>query len=152
DRLHTREIARYGGLANNMPRYALVFMVFLLGSVGLPGTSGFVGEFLSLVGAFQVNTWVAALAAVGVILGAVYMLGLYRRVIFGKLTKPDLLSMKDLSLREVAVFAPLVAMVFWMGIYPDSFIDVMEVSVTNLITQYQTALVEAASAVQMAGH
>ena len=146
DRLHTREIARYGGLVNNMPRYALIMMVFTLASVGLPGTSGFVGEFLSLVGAFQVNTWVAALAAIGVILGAIYMLELYRRVIFGKLTKEDLKPLLDLRPREIAVFAPLVAMVFWMGIYPSSFIDVMAVSVDNLITNYQTALAENASA------
>ncbi|MCA8933003.1 MAG: NADH-quinone oxidoreductase subunit M [Rhodospirillaceae bacterium] len=143
DRLHTREIARFGGLVNNMPRYALVFMIFMLASVGLPGTSGFVGEFLSLLGAFLANTWVAALAAIGVILGAVYMLGLYRRVIFGKLVKEDLKLLKDLSAREIAVFAPLIAMVLWMGIYPASFIEVMEVSVDHLIQNYQVALEQA---------
>ena len=140
DRLHTREISRFGGLANNMPRYALVFMVFLLASVGLPGTSGFVGEFLSLLGAFLVNTWVGALAATGVILGAVYMLSLYRRVIFGKLLKEDLKPLKDLSPREIAVFAPLIVMVLWMGIYPGPFIEVMEVSVDNLVDNFQLAL------------
>ena len=146
DRLHTRDISRFGGLVNNMPRYALVFMIFMLASVGLPGTSGFVGEFLSLLGAFLTNTWVGALAAIGVILGAVYMLGLYRRVIFGKLVKDDLKALKDLSPREIAVFAPLIIMVFWMGIYPSSFIEVMEVSVENLITNYELALAEAGHA------
>jgi NADH-quinone oxidoreductase subunit M len=140
DRLHTREIARYGGLVNNMPKYALVFMLFTLASVGLPGTSGFVGEFLSLVGAFRANTWVGTLAATGLILGATYMLYLYRRVIFGKLVKEDLKALRDLSPREVLVFAPLIAIVFWMGIYPSSFIDVMEVSVENLIQNYEIAL------------
>lgn len=155
DRLHTREIARYGGLVHNMPKYAVVFMIFTLGSVGLPGTSGFVGEFLSLVGAYRVNTLVAALAALGVILGAAYMLYLYRRVIFGKLEKEDLKTLLDLKPREVMVFAPLVLLVFWMGIYPSSFIDVMDASVANLIENYQTALdsgpSDAADAVDMAG-
>jgi len=140
DRLHTREIARYGGLVHNMPAYAFVFMVFTMASVGLPGTSGFIGEFLVLVGTFQVNTWVAALATTGVVLGAAYMLYLYRRVIFGKLVKEDLKLLPDLSLREVAVFAPLIILVFWMGIYPSSFTDVMQVSVDNLIANYQLAL------------
>jgi len=144
DRLHTREIDRYGGLATNMPRYALVFMVFMLASVGLPGTSGFVGEFLVIVGAFQVNTWVALLTASGVVLGATYMLVLYRRVIFGKLTKDDLKGLLDLNPREVAVFAPLVLLVLWMGIYPSSFIDVMDASVENLVANYQLAMDAAA--------
>src|SRR5580698_4693586 len=102
DRLHTREIARYGGLVNNMPRYATVFMLFMLASVGLPGTSGFIGEFLALIGAFQVNTWVAFLATTGMILGACYMLYLYRRVIFGVITRDDVRAMVDLRPREVA--------------------------------------------------
>ena len=144
DRLHSREIARYGGLWNNMPRYGIVFMIFMLASVGLPGTSGFVGEFLSLVGAFQVNTWVAFLASFGVILGAAYMLYLYRRVIFGRLVKEDLKGFSDLSFREMAVFAPLLALVFWMGIYPTSFIDVMDASVAQLIENYEAALQAAA--------
>ncbi|MCA1939588.1 MAG: NADH-quinone oxidoreductase subunit M [Caenispirillum bisanense] len=149
DRLHTREIARYGGLANNMPKYALVFMVFMMASVGLPGTAGFVGEFLIIVGVFQVNTWVALLAATGLILGAMYMLWLYRSVVFGKLDKDEVKAMLDLSKREIAIVAPLIVMVLWMGIYPSSFLEPMSVSVTNLITKYQTAL-EAAGSLPLA--
>lgn len=149
DRLHSREIARYGGLVHRMPVYAAVFMVFMLGSVGLPGTSGFVGEFLVLLGAFQVNTWVAALATTGIILGAAYMLYMYRRVIFGALTKNDLKSMLDLSHREVAVFVPLVVVTLWMGIYPMPFLEVMEPAVANLITEHKTAM-EAISDVSVA--
>ena len=140
DRMHTREIAAYGGLVNRMPRYALVFMIFTMASVGLPATSGFVGEFLVLMGAFEVSTWLAAFAATGVVLGAAYMLYLYRRIIFGVLEKENLKTILDLSPREVAVFAPLVVMVFWMGIYPASFLDTMSVSVDNLITNYKVAL------------
>ena len=140
DRMHTRLIERYGGLVARMPAYALIFMVFMLASVGLPGTSGFVGEFLVLLGAFQVNTWVALLAASGMVLGAAYMLYLYRRVIFGKLTKDDLKAILDLNWREKVVFAPLIIIVLWMGIYPASFIDVMAVSVAGAIENYNTAL------------
>ena len=140
DRLHTRLIARYDGLVERMPAYALVFMIFMLASVGLPGTSGFVGEFLVLVGAFQVNTWVALLAATGMVLGAAYMLYLYRRIIFGKITKDDLKAILDMDWREKVVFAPLIALVFWMGIYPASFIDVMAPSVERLVEGYQVAL------------
>ena len=140
DRLHTREIARYGGLVHNMPRYALVFMVFMLASVGLPGTSGFVGEFLVLTGAFMTNSWIAFLAATGVVLGAAYMLYLYRRVVFGVLEKDDVKAMLDLNWREKALFAPLIVLVLWMGIYPSTFLDVMAVSVENLIQNYETAL------------
>ena len=150
DRLHSREIARYGGLVHRMPVYAAVFMVFMLGSVGLPGTSGFVGEFLVLVGAFQVNTWLALLATTGIVLGAAYMLYLYRRVIFGELTKEDLKTMTDLSRREIAVFAPLVAATLWMGIWPEPFLDVLHASVANLIENYEVAL-KAANAVTVAG-
>ena len=121
DRMHTREIARYGGLAERMPVYAFFFMVFMLASVGLPGTSGFVGEILILVGLFQVSTWAATLAATGVILGAAYMLWLYRRVIFGKLTKNDLKSIMDMNRREVAVFTPLLVLTILMGVYPGPF-------------------------------
>ena len=140
DRIHSREIAVYGGLVHRMPAYSLVFMLFMLASVGLPGTGGFVGEFLVLVGLFQVNTWVAALASTGVILGAAYMLYLYRRIIFGQLTKESLMKIKDMSRREWAVFAPLIVLTLWMGIYPTSFLDFMHVSVENLITQVETAL------------
>ena len=115
-------------------------MLFMLASVGLPGTGGFVGEFLVLVGVFQVNIWVAALAALGMILGAAYMLYLYRRIIFGKLTKEHLLKITDMSPREWAVFAPLVLLTFWMGIYPSSFLDVMHISVLNLLDQVHTAV------------
>jgi NADH-quinone oxidoreductase subunit M len=143
DRIHTRRIDAYGGLVHRMPNYALLFMLFMLASVGLPGTSGFIGEFLVIVGAFQVNTWVALLVASGMVLGAAYMLVLYRRVIFGKLTKENLMKIQDLSWREKAVFAPLVVLVLWMGIYPVSFLDVTSASVDNLITNYEQALAEA---------
>ncbi len=139
DRMHSRLIDSYGGMVHRMPRYALVFMIFALASVGLPGTSGFIGELLVLVGVFQVNTWVATLAATGVVLGAAYMLWLYRRVIFGALTKEELKGILDLSPREIAIFAPLVVIVFWMGIYPNAFLDVMHASVANLIEQSQPA-------------
>ncbi|WP_366656251.1 NADH-quinone oxidoreductase subunit M [Fodinicurvata sp. EGI_FJ10296] len=143
DRLHTREIGRYGGLVHNMPVYAVVFMVFTLASVGLPGTSGFVGEFMSLLGGFMANTWVGALSTVGVILAAAYMLYLYRRLFFGKLVKEELFKMPDLKAREVAIFAPLVLLVFWMGIYPSSFLGVMEASVEALVDNYELALAAA---------
>jgi len=139
DRIHSRQIADYEGLVHRMPTYSVAFMIFMLASIGLPGTSGFVGEFLVLVGIFQVNAWVAALAATGVILGAVYMLYLYRRVIFGKLTKESLLSITDMNRREMAVFAPLILLVFVMGIYPIPFLDVMHVSVDNLIQDFEVA-------------
>lgn len=140
DRLHTREIERYGGLANNMPRYALFFMVFTLASIGLPATSGFVGEFLVLIGAFQVSTTVTVLAATGVILGAAYMLMLYRGVVFGPLDKADVKRMPDLSLREVAIFVPMIALVMWMGIYPSTFLKPIQPSVKNLIHNYNVSL------------
>ncbi len=151
DRLHTREISRYGGLATNMPRYALIFMVMMLASVGLPGTSGFVGEFLILVGAFQANVLVAALTATGLVLGCMYMLWLYRRVIFGKLYKTDCQTMSDLGLREVFVFAPLVLLVFWMGIYPVSFSKVSSASVLHLINNYELALSSPSESSDQAG-
>jgi NADH-quinone oxidoreductase subunit M len=145
DRLHTREIARYGGLATNMPKYAVFFMIMLLGSVGLPGTSGFVGEFMIMLGIFQANTWAGVLVATGLILGATYMLLLYRKVIFGEITRDDVRTMKDLSPREIAIFVPLVIVVFWMGIYPSSFLNVMSVSVDHLITQYHADLGQSAA-------
>jgi NADH-quinone oxidoreductase subunit M len=135
DRIHSREIAVYGGLVHRMPAYAFTFMLFMLASVGLPGTGGFVGEFLVLLGAFKANTWVGALTATGVVLGAAYMLYLYRRVVFGELTKDKLKNILDMSPREIAVFAPLVILVIWMGIYPASFLDVMHASVANLVEQ-----------------
>jgi NADH-quinone oxidoreductase subunit M len=147
DRMHTREIAAYGGLVERMPRYALVFMIFTMGSVGLPATSGFVGEFLILMGAFEKSTWLAALAATGLILGAAYMLYLYRRIIFGTLDKEALKKMLDLSPREIAVFTPLIILVFWMGIYPSTFLDMMSVSVDHLISNYKVALGDASVAV-----
>jgi NADH-quinone oxidoreductase subunit M len=143
DRLHTREIARYGGLANNMPKYAAIFMLFTMANVGLPGTGGFVGELLTLVGAFQANTWVALIATTGVIFAAAYALYLYRRIAFGELTKADLKAMVDLSPREIAIFAPLVIMTLWMGIYPAPFFDVMAVSVKHLLDQHQSAMAAA---------
>jgi len=147
DRIHSREISAYGGLVHRMPAYSLVFMLFMLASVGLPGTGGFIGEFLVLVGLFQVNTWVAAFASLGVILGAAYMLYLYRRIIFGQLTKESLMKIKDMSPREWAVFAPLIVITLWMGIYPSSFLDFMHVSVENLLTQVETALAASGQAV-----
>ncbi|MEI6730083.1 MAG: NADH-quinone oxidoreductase subunit M [Pseudomonadota bacterium] len=135
DRLHTREIARYGGLVKVMPYYALIFMFFTMASVGLPGTSGFVGEFLVLVGAFKAKTYLALLIGSGLILGAAYALWLYRRVVFGDLHKEDLMKMPDLSLREWLIFIPLVVSVLWLGIYPKPFLDVLHASVANLIVQ-----------------
>jgi NADH-quinone oxidoreductase subunit M len=146
DRMHSRLIASYGGLVHRMPLYAAAFMLFMLASIGLPGTSGFVGEFLSLLGVFRVNTWVAALGAVGTILGAAYMLWLYRRVIFGALTKPDLMAILDLSPREVAVFVPLVAVVLWMGVYPVSFLSPMHATISHVIGQYSAAVAAAGNA------
>jgi NADH-quinone oxidoreductase subunit M len=140
DRMHTREIAAYGGLAGIMPRYALLFMLFTMASVGLPGTSGFVGEFLAIVGAWQVSKLLALLAASGMVLGAAYMLFLYRRVIFGALTKENLKGLADLSPREVAVFAPLVVLTLWMGIFPSVFTGFFNQSVGRLIAQHQAAL------------
>ena len=151
DREHSREISHYGGLVERMPRYAFVFMVFMLGAVGLPGTGGFVGEFLILVGAFQDNTWVALLASTGVILGAAYMLFLYRRVIFGKLEKEHLRQILDLEPREMLIFAPLIVLVIWMGIWPDPFLSVFDATVSNLLLNYQSALAVGGDALNVAG-
>jgi NADH-quinone oxidoreductase subunit M len=136
DRLHTRTISRYGGLVQNMPVYAAFFMLFAMASVGLPGTGGFTGEFLVLLGAFQADTLITAVAATGVVLGAAYMLYLYKRVVFGPLTKPDVKMMPDMSRREIAVFLPLAGLVVWMGIYPSSFIAPMEPSVKKIVARY----------------
>jgi len=140
DRLHTREISRYGGLVKNMPRYATVFMIFMLGSVGLPGTSGFVGEFLTLLGAFQVDTIVTAVAATGLIFGAAYMLVLYRRVVFGPQENKDAAAMSDLNIREIAILVPLAALVLWLGVFPGAVTDVISPSVEKLISDYNTKL------------
>jgi NADH-quinone oxidoreductase subunit M len=150
DRLHTREIARYGGLVKNMPKYAFVFMLMTMASVGLPGTAGFVGEFLVLLGAFRDNTWVAMLAATGMVLGAAYALYLYRRVVYGKLLHADCKALMDMTGREIAVFAPLIVVVIWMGVYPSSFLSVTEASVNQLIEAYQTKLAQGAGAAAVA--
>ena len=139
DRMHTREIDAYGGLVNRMPAYALVFMFFTMANVGLPGTSGFVGEFLTLMGIFQVNTWVAAVATSGVILSAAYALWLYRRVVFGDLIKEALKSITDMDRREKAIFAPLIAMTLILGIYPSLVTDIIGPSVSALVTDYHAA-------------
>ncbi|MBP6768517.1 MAG: NADH-quinone oxidoreductase subunit M [Reyranella sp.] len=140
DRMHTREIDAYGGLVNRMPAYALVFMFFTMANVGLPGTSGFIGEFLTLMGIFQVNTWVAFFATTGVILSAAYALWLYRRIVFGDLIKEALKTITDLSAREKAVFAPLVAMTLLLGVYPSLVTDLTGPTVKALITEYHAAL------------
>ncbi|AMY69469.1 NADH-quinone oxidoreductase subunit M [Frigidibacter mobilis] len=140
DRMHTREIDAYGGLVNRMPAYALIFMFFTMANVGLPGTSGFIGEFLTLVGIFQVNTWVAAVATSGVILSASYALWLYRRVVFGELLKESLKSITDMTRREKAIFAPLVAMTLLLGVYPRLVTDIISPSVTALVTEYHASI------------
>jgi NADH-quinone oxidoreductase subunit M len=150
DRMHTREIAAYGGLVNRMPIYAFVFMLFTMANVGLPGTSGFVGEFLTLLGAFKANTWVAFLATIGVVLSAAYALYLYRRMIFGTLEKPALKNITDMNYREVVVFAPLVILVVFLGFYPAPILDVTAVSVKNLVSNYESAL-KAATAMTVPG-
>ena len=147
--MHTREIAAYGGLVNRMPLYAAVFMVFTLANVGLPGTSGFIGEFLALLGAFKVNTWLAALATLGVILSAAYALWLYRKVMFGTIEKPALAGILDLSGREILMFVPLVALTILFGIYPKPVLDISAASVTALIESYQTALAAKSAALVM---
>jgi NADH-quinone oxidoreductase subunit M len=139
DRLHTREIDRYGGLANNMPAYALLFMLFTMASVGLPGTSGFVGEFLSLVGTYEASTWAAVIATTGIILGAAYMLWLYWRICFGTNRNADAAAMPDLSAREWALLAPIAAVVLWMGIYPESFLRPMRADIGRLIERVERA-------------
>ena len=140
DRMHALEIDRYGGLADRMPGYALVFMLFTMASVGLPGTAGFVGEFLVITGASQVNFWLAILGASGMVLGAAYMLYLYRRVVFGRLTKDDLKRILDLSPREYAVFVPLIVLTLWMGIYPSSFTGFFDASVAEMVRHHAAAV------------
>ncbi len=150
DRIHTREIAAYGGLVNRMPLYAFTFMVFTMANVGLPGTAGFVGEFLTLAGAFNANSWVALFATTGVILSAAYALYLYRRVIFGVLDKPSLMSITDLSAREIAVFVPLLALTIYYGVHPGPILDFSAASVANLIDTH-TAFLDAVK-IAAAGH
>jgi NADH-quinone oxidoreductase subunit M len=140
DRLHTREIDAYGGLVNNMPKYATVFLIFTMANVGLPGTSGFVGEFLTMLGVFRVNTWVAFFAATGVILSAAYALWLYRRVIFGALTKDSLKNLLDLSLREKVIIYPLVVLIIFFGVYPAPVFDATAQSVKALVTNVTASI------------
>ena len=140
DRLHSRMISSYGGLVNIMPKYAFVFMIFTLAALGLPGTSGFVGEFLVLVGVFQINIFVAVLASLGVILAAAYMLWLYKRVIFGKIASSEIKEMADLNKTELYIFASLVFLILFFGIYPEPLLNTINISVSNLINNYQTDL------------
>ena len=141
DRKHSRLISDYGGLVEKMPKYSLFFMIFLLASIGLPGTSGFVGEFLIIISAFYVNEILALFVAIGVILGACYMLWLYKRVIFGSLNKDKLGDISDLNSREFIVFIPLLILVFWIGIYPESFISEYRLPINSLIESFDSRLV-----------
>lgn len=150
DRMHTREISAYGGLVHNMPKYALVFMLFTMANVGLPGTSGFVGEFLTIMGMFRANTWFAFFAASGVILSACYALWLYRRVIFGALEKESLKALLDLSFREKAMLYPLAALTIFFGVYPAPIFDVINGSVNLLLTDYNAAIEAAKTAASVA--
>jgi len=149
DRLHTREIAAYGGLVNRMPFYAAAFMVFTLANVGLPGTSGFVGEFLSLIGTFKVNIWVATLATLGTILSAAYALWLYRKIVFGVLDKPSLAVMKDLDYREIITLGPLAALTIAFGFFPKPVLDMSAAAVTALIDNYNHAIGAAKTAAML---
>jgi NADH-quinone oxidoreductase subunit M len=146
DRMHSREIATYGGLVNRMPVYAVVFLLFTLANVGLPGTSGFIGEFLTLLGTFRVNVVVATLATLGVILSACYALWLYRKVVLGKLEKPSLAHITDMGWREIVVFVPLIVMTLLLGFYPKPVLDVSAASVNALLDGYQQALAPAKAA------
>jgi NADH-quinone oxidoreductase subunit M len=140
DRVHSREIARYGGVAKVMPSYAIIFMLFTMASIGLPGLAGFPGEMLVIVGAWRVNPWVALLAATGMVLGACYMLWLYRRVLFSRISKDEVRALLDLSPREYATFAPLILLTLWMGLYPSSFFSFFEVSVSALLARHEAAM------------
>ena len=152
DRMHTREIDAYGGLVNRMPAYALIFLFFTMANVGLPGTSGFVGEFLTLMGIFQVNTWVAVVATSGVILSAAYALWLYRRVVMGDLIKESLKTIKDMTKRERIIFVPLVVMTLLLGVYPALVLDIIGPSVNALVGNYETALATYEAATQFASN
>jgi len=150
DRLHTRDIAAYGGLVSNMPRYAVAFMVFTMANVGLPGTSGFIGEFLTMIGTFQVNTWVVFFAAFGVIFSAAYALFLYRRVIFGALTKDSLKGLLDLDAREIAVLVPLIVLTIFFGFYPAPILDATAASVNLIAENFSKAISTGAALVASA--
>ena len=139
DRLHTREISRYGGLSVNMPKYALLFMLFTMASVGLPGTSGFVGEFLSLAGAYKVSTWATFIATTGIILGAGYMLYLYRRIAFGPQINADAAAMLDVNIREMWLLAPIAVVVLWMGVYPETFLAPIRRDVATIVARIERA-------------
>jgi NADH-quinone oxidoreductase subunit M len=139
DRLHTREISRYGGLSVNMPKYALFFMLFTMASVGLPGTSGFVGEFLSLAGAYKVSTWATLIATTGIILGAGYMLYLYRRIAFGPQVNADAAAMSDINAREMWLLAPIAVVVLWMGVYPETFLAPIRRDVATIVARIERA-------------
>jgi NADH-quinone oxidoreductase subunit M len=146
DRLHTREIAAYGGLVNNMPKYAVAFLIFTMANVGLPGTTGFVGEFLTMLGAFRANTWVAVFATTGVILSASYALWLYRKIVFGALTKENLKGMLDLSGREKAILYPLIVLIIFFGVYPTPIFNVTSASVNALVTNVTASIGSAQTA------
>ncbi len=152
DRMHTRDIDAYGGLVNRMPAYALVFMLFTMANVGLPGTSGFIGEFLTLMGTFQVNTWVAAVATTGVIFSAAYALWLYRRVVFGDLIKESLKTISDMNSRERFIFAPLIVMTLLLGVYPSLITDIISPSTAALVDSYDNAVAAAQAATQTASN
>jgi NADH-quinone oxidoreductase subunit M len=140
DRMHTREIRAYGGLVHRMPIYATIFMLFTMGNVGLPGTSGFVGEFLSLMGAFQANTWAAFFATSGVIFSACYALWLYKRVIFGEMVRVELRQIPDVTRRELMIFAPLIVGTVWLGVNPSLATDMFGPAVTALVDDVETKL------------
>jgi NADH-quinone oxidoreductase subunit M len=152
--MHTRDIDAYGGLVIRMPAYALVFMFFTMGNVGLPGTSGFIGEFLTLMGTFQKNTWIAMIATTGVIFSAGYALWLYRRVVFGDLIKESLKTIKDMTARERFIFAPLVIMTILLGVYPAVVTDIISPSTEALIANFNQSLAAAdlSPATQIASH
>ena len=140
DRMHTREIAFYGGLTNRMPHYAFVFLLFTMGNVGLPGTSGFVGEILTMTGVYKASTWTAIVSATGVILSAMYALTLYRRVMFGEITNPQLAEITDLDKREILIFAPLIVMTLVLGIYPNLVFNLTATSVDALVGAWRAAV------------
>ena len=140
ERMHTREISKYGGIVSVMPRYAVVFMVFTLGSLGLPGTTGFIGEFLILLGTFKVNFVVATIASLGVILGAAYMLWLYRRVVFGEITNTEVNKLVDLNKSEMIILSVLAIVSIFFGFYPDPLLSTTSTSVDNLINLFNTNL------------